>query len=174
MLKVLVVGYGSIGKRHIENISLLKDVEILVCTKQKYDKFLQKKKCKVYGTLDECIREKPDVAFITNVTSLHVKTAKKLATAGINLFIEKPLSNSLNGIPRLLGIVQQKKLITLMGCVFRFHPCIKKIKEIISSKEIGRVLSVRVENGSFLPDWHPYEDYSKSYAARKDLGGGLC
>ena len=104
---------------------------------------------------------------------MHVKTAMKLANAGVNLFIEKPLSNSMTGVSRLLEIIDKKKIITLMGCVLRFHPCIIKIKKIISNNEIGRVISVHVENGSFLPDWHPYEDYRKSYAARQDLGGGV-
>ena len=56
-----------------------------------------------------------------------------------------------------------------MGNVLRFHPCIKKIKDIIDNKELGKILSVYVENGSYLPDWHPYENYKKSYASRKDL-----
>ncbi len=47
------------------------------------------------------------------------------------------------------------------------------MKEIISSRKLGRIISVRVENGSFLPDWHPSENYKKSYAARDDLGGGV-
>ena len=59
-----------------------------------------------------------------------------------------------------------------MGCNFRFFPPIKKIKSLIDAKKIGRVISVQVENNSYLPDYHPWEDYRKSYAARKDLGGG--
>jgi len=172
-LRALVVGYGSIGKRHIHNLSSFPDLEIIVCTNQKYDKFLKKSKSRVFKSIEECIKEKPDVALITNVTSNHIKTAIKLANAGISLFIEKPLSNSLVGVKRLLDIVEEKKLVTLMGCNLRFHPCLKKIKEIISSNQIGRVISVHVENGSFLPDWHPYEDYRKSYASRKELGGGV-
>jgi predicted dehydrogenase len=60
-----------------------------------------------------------------------------------------------------------------MGCNLRFHPCIKKIRDLILKKKIGNVISARVENGSYLPDWHPKEDYRSSYAARKDLGGGV-
>jgi predicted dehydrogenase len=63
--------------------------------------------------------------------------------------------------------------MTLMGCNLRFHPCIKKIKELITKNKIGRVVSVHAENGSFLPDWHPDEDYSISYASQPDLGGGV-
>lgn len=172
-MKVLVVGYGSIGKRHIDNLSSLQTSEILVCTKRKYDEFLRKKNCKVFKSLRKCIVERPNVALITDITSEHVAIAIKLANMGINLFIEKPLSNSFNNVKKLLSVVKKRKLTTMVGCNLRFHPCIKKIKEMISEKEIGRIISVHVENGSYLPDWHTYEDYRNSYAARKDLGGGV-
>jgi predicted dehydrogenase len=60
-----------------------------------------------------------------------------------------------------------------MGCNLRFHPCIKKIKSLIEHQKIGRVISAQVQNYSYLPDSHKWEDYRKSYAARKDLGGGV-
>lgn len=172
-MNVLVVGYGSIGKRHITNLSKFPNFQISVCTNRKYDSFLKKKKCKIFNSLDDCIKQKPDVAFITNTTNLHVKTAIKLANANIHIFIEKPLSNSTNDVKLLLSTIKKKKLVTMMGCVLRFHPAIKKFKEIISENKIGKIISVHTENGSFLPDWHPYEDYKKNYASRSDLGGGV-
>jgi len=172
-LNVLVVGYGSIGKRHIENLSIFSNLQIFVCTNRKYDSFLKNKKCKIFSSLDDCIKQKPDIAFIANTTNLHVKTAIKLANANIPLFIEKPLSNSTKDIKILLNIIKKKKLVTMMGCVLRFHPAIKKIKQIISENKIGQIISVHAENGSFLPDWHSDEDYKKSYASLNDLGGGV-
>lgn len=168
-----MVGYGSIGKRHISNLSSLPQVKILVCTKQTPDKFLTKKHCTVLNSIELCLKENPDMAIIANVTRLHVETAIKLAKAGVDLFIEKPLSNSTNGIKNLLHIVKKNKLTTMIGCNLRFHPCITKIKELILRNEIGRVISAHVENGSYLPNWHPNEDYRKSYASREDLGGGV-
>ena len=112
MLKVLVVGYGSIGKRYIENLSKFSNMEILVCSKRHYDNFLRKKNCRLFDSLDDCIKEKPKFAIITNETYLHIKTALKLASAGIHLFIEKPLSNSLRGLSKLMDIAKKKKLIT--------------------------------------------------------------
>ena len=172
-MNVLVVGYGSIGKRHIENLSIFSNLQIFVCTNRKYDSFLKNKKCKIFSSLDDCIKQKPDIAFIANTTNLHVKTAIKLANANIPLFIEKPLSNSTKDIKILLNIIKKKKLVTMMGCVLRFHPAIKKIKQIISENKIGQIISVHAENGSFLPDWHTCKDYKKSYASRNDLGGGV-
>jgi len=108
---------------------------------------------------------------MNNLTKIDV--ALKLAKEGINLFIEKPLSNNLKNIQKLSKIVKRKKLTTMIGCNLRFHPCLKKIKQLIDSNIVGKILSVQVESGSYLPNWHPYENYAKSYAARNDLGGGV-
>ena len=172
MKKILVVGYGSIGKRHVENLLSISNLEIIVCTKRNDVKKL-KKHAKVYRTLKQCLKEKPDMGIIANETSLHVTTAIKLANEGLDLFLEKPLSNSLKDVEKLRAIVKKKKLITQMGCNLRFHPCIKKIKSLIDQQKIGRIISAQVKSCSYLPDYHPWEDYRKGYAARKDLGGGI-
>jgi predicted dehydrogenase len=170
-LKIVVVGYGSIGKRHVQNLLKIPNTEIIICTKQKNE--ISSTKIKIFNSLSECINEKPDVGIITNESSFHVQTAILLANAGIDLFIEKPLSNSLKDCKELLKIIKKKKLITQIGCQLRFHKCIKKIKEVIVKKKLGKIISIKVECGSYLPDWHPHEDYKKSYAAKNELGGGV-
>jgi len=173
MSKILIVGYGSIGKRHMRNILSKKNMNIIICSKRKDLKF-QEKNIKIVKTIDQGIAEKPDMAFITNETNYHISVATKLANAGIDLFIEKPLSSSENGIKQLKKIIKQKGIITLIGCDHRFHPCLKKIKEIIDKKRLGRIMSVQVESSSLLSDWHPYEDYRKGYSAKEELGGGIA
>ena len=110
---------------------------------------------------------------IANNTSEHVKTAIELSKNNIDLFIEKPLSNNTIGIKKLTKLIHQKKLISMMGCNLRFHENIIAIKDLIDKKSIGKIISVQAESGSYLPDWHPNENYKKNYAAREDLGGGV-
>lgn len=172
MLKILVVGYGSIGKRHVKNLLSKFDVEIIVNTKQ-HDSFLKQNHFVTSSSLSKCILEKPDIAIIANVTSMHMKTALILAKSGCHLLIEKPLSNSITGIKDLIKITRSMKLTTLIGCNLRFHPCIELLKQLIDKKTIGKIISVKIENGSYLPNWHPYEDYRKSYSANDSLGGGV-
>lgn len=168
-----MVGYGSVGKRHISNLLDLGNTDIIVCTKRKKDNFLQKKDCKIYDSLSKCILEKPDAAIICNESSQHLSTALFLAKNGIHLFIEKPLSNSNKNIKNFLKIIKKRKIISLMGCPFRFHPLVKKTHQILNSKKLGKIFYIHVENGSYLPDWHPKENFQKSYASRIDLGGGV-
>ena len=167
------MGWGSIGHRHIKNLLKYPDVEIIICTNKKSINTEIEKRCKIVKLLEDGIKETPDIAFITNVTSEHVSTAVKLAEHGINLFIEKPLSHSVDHIDELSEIIKRKKIKVMIGSNFRFHECIKKIKELLDGNLIDEIISVRVECGSYLPDWHPNEDYRSSYAAQKELGGGV-
>ena len=171
-MKAVIVGYGSIGKRHSKNLSKFKNIQCFVVTNRKGVKFPSKNFQK-FNSLDECLKLNPDVGFVTNESSVHIKTAIKLANAGCHIFVEKPLSHNCLQIKQLLKLVNKKNLVTLIGCNFRFHPCLIKIKKLISSKKIGRIIFAQAEHGSFLPDWHPFEDYKSSYAARRELGGGV-
>ena len=172
-MKILVVGYGSIGKRHVKNLSSLNQTQVSVCSKNKEAWKLEKKGIKTFTTIEQALKEKHNVAIICNETSLHIKTAIKLADNGYHIFLEKPISNSLKNIPALIKIIKRKKLITMVGCNMRFHHGIKLMKSLIDKNEIGSILSVTVENGSFMPDWHPWENYQISYASQKKLGGGV-
>lgn len=171
-MKILIIGFGSIAKRHIKNLLELSDIEILVCTKQiNFGNF--KNYCKFFNKLNDAIRENPNAAIIANNTSEHVKTAIELSKNNIDLFIEKPLSNNTLGIKKLTKLIHEKKLISMMGCNLRFHENIIAIKDLIDKKSIGKIISVQAESGSYLPDWHPNENYKKNYSAREGLGGGV-
>ena len=135
-MNALVIGYGSIGKRHIQNLLSISDYEIIICTKQKKPKSINKKRCTFVKTLQEGLLHNPTIAFVTNVSSEHTQTSMLLANAGCHVFIEKPLSNSLKNTGKLLDIVKKEKLVTLMGCNLRFHSCIKKIKLLLEQKTI--------------------------------------
>jgi len=171
-LKIAIIGYGSIGKRHIQNLSDIKNIEIIICTKQNI-KNPNMKKIKIVKSILECIKQKPDIGIITNETSKHVKAANQLVKQGVDIFIEKPLSNSTKDLKILKKTIEKQNIVSQMGCNFRFHPCIMKMKQIVEKGTIGKIISVSAESGSYLPDWHPYEDYRKGYAARDDLGGGI-
>ena len=172
-MKVLIVGYGSVGKRHVNNLLKYTNSEIIICSKRNDLNLSRKKNVKIFKSLDKCLSEKPDIGFITNETAYHIPDSIKLAKVGLDLFIEKPLSDSMKNIPTLNKIVKQKKLVIQMGYNLRFHKCINKIRQLVKQKKIGRIISIQAENGSYLPDWHPSEDYRKGYAGKKRLGGGI-
>ncbi len=177
MYKVLVIGCGSIGKRHIKNLNLL-DKDIVIMAYDIDERKLSEVKrisnnFKVDNDIKKLFKEKPDIAFICTPPSSHIKYALLSAKIGCDLFIEKPLSNNLKDIEKLLRIIKEKKLITFVGCNMRFYWAITKIKDLLDKGIIGKVFSSRIEFGQYLPDWHPDEDYTKMYSSSKILGGGV-
>lgn len=176
-LRVLLVGLGSIGRRHLSNIKKSNpDAEITVwhlhSKKDELSEKLNDVNTVVYS-FEDAVREKPDVAFITCPSSLHISIAIRLAQKGIDLFIEKPLSSNLADVQRFLRVGKTQKIVIMVGYNFRFHYPLQLIKQKISEGIIGKPLGIRAEVGQYLPDWRPGTDYRHSVSAQKKLGGGV-
>ncbi len=187
-MKILMIGLGSIGQRHLRNIRrvLGEDVEIIAYrvrglqrtfsdTMQIRDNVCLEDEFHItaFGDLDEALLQKPDAAFITNPTNMHIPCAIKCAKAGCHLFLEKPVSDDLEGIDKLKQIVKESGVKVFVGYQNRFHPVIRTVKEVVESGELGRILSVHSVVGERLSTMHIYEDYKDTYMARKDMGGGV-
>ena len=171
----LVVGCGSIGKRHIRNLLAFGVRNILAYDSNPVRSYEVREEFGVEALhdLESGWAQNPYCAFITTPTSLHIPIAIQAAERGCHLFIEKPLAHTFEGVERLLSLIREKELVSLVGCNMRFHPGLKKVKELIEKKAMGNMVAARVEAGQYLPDWHPMEDYRKNYSARRDSGGGV-
>ena len=125
------------------------------------------------SSLEEAWTGQPDVAVIALPTSLHVPIAIEAASQGCHLFIEKPLGDRMEGTEELATIVKKNNLTSLVGCNIRYHHGPAIIKELIEKNAVGKVMSVGIDAGQYLPDWHPWEDYREMYSAKSSLGGGV-
>ena len=188
-MKILMVGLGGIGQRHVRNLRTLlpsDEIEILAYRVRGLQRVItdrltvelnaiveEKYKIFTYDDLDQALAEQPVAAFICNPSSMHIPTALAATRAGCYLFIEKPLSHVYEEIEELIALLEQKNKVGFVGYQMRFHPALQKLRELLSHRVIGRILSVRVEVGEYLPGFHPYEDYRQLYAAQKALGGGV-
>jgi predicted dehydrogenase len=187
-MKVLMVGLGGIGQRHVRNLrAILGDqVEILAYRTRKLPTVLtdqlqveagsdlaSKYAIQSYDNLSEALNQRPLAVFICNPSSLHIPVALQAARAGCHLFIEKPLSNDQSGLDELQAQVTEKNLVVYVAYQMRFHPCLQKAHAWLSAGRIGSVIAGRVEVGEYLPGWHTYEDYRQMYASRRQLGGGV-
>ena len=174
--RFLIVGCGSIGKRHIRNLLNL-GVEELVAFDVRAERRTRREPLSwesiLWRRLESAWEREPDAVVVAAPTSLHVPIALKGAFRRCHLFIEKPLSNCWESVERLLDVVRRNDLVTLVGCNMRFHPGLMTIKNLLLEQAVGRVLAARVEVGQYLPDWHPWEDYRQSYSACNRLGGGV-
>ena len=174
-LKICIIGYGSIGRRHAQNLQKLGVENILIFRTGKahpdapnYDK-----KLNFFYNFEEVISQKPDAMFICNTTNLHSEYALKAVKNRCHVFIEKPIGNNLNHMEKIKYYLDNYKLISAVGYMMRFDPLVLQAKDIIENNKLGNITSAIFEWGTHLPSWHKWEDYSQSYAAKKDLGGGL-
>ncbi|MBI5227910.1 Gfo/Idh/MocA family oxidoreductase [Candidatus Micrarchaeota archaeon] len=174
-MKILVVGCGSIGRRHITNLISLGYETIGVETNPEYRKWVEENlKIKTYPQFSDAITlEKASACWVCTPPNSHIQIAKEAIGAGLHTFIEKPVSSSLEGINGLIAMAKKKKLVLAVGYNLRFSKGVVKVKELVESGIIGRVLHARVSVGQYLPDWRPWQDYRKSYTASKSLGGGI-
>lgn len=174
-MEVLLIGCGSIGRRHLRNLIALSQIKkIFVYSKVKncLSGLKDKNKVTFVESLDDI---QADLAIIANETYKHVDTALMLAKKGMHLFIEKPLSHNLSGKPDLLKrIISRNKLKLGVGYNLRFLGAIKFIKAILSQRILGDIYFVKIEVGQYLPSWRSGRDYRASYSASKSRGGGVA
>lgn len=158
-MKVLFVGLGSIGKKHLQNLRSLGDFEIdALRTKEINDLNLSK----VYTSYNE-VPNDYDIIFITNPTNLHYEAIEKLADKTKNMFIEKPIFDK----PKQCKF---SKGINYVACPLRYSSAIQELKEYVKTHNI---YSFRAICSSYLPDWRNTGDYRMCYSAKADMGGGV-
>lgn len=172
-MHAIVVGYGSIGQRHVRNLLKIKAIEkIAVCTKNISceNAFKNNKKVEIVSSLKNI---NADFAIIANETYKHVDTALFLADKGIHLVIEKPLSHDLKRTGLLKKEVARKKLKLCVAYNMRFLGAIKYIKKQLEKNLLGDLYFAQIEAGQYLPLWRK-RDYTESYSAHKSKGGGVA
>lgn len=172
-MKALVVGLGSAGRRHARNWAALGLGDVLVLRRTDLP---QPEPLGVdvrfFRDMDAALAQRPDVVIIANPTSLHLATACAAIAAGCHVLVEKPLSHTLDGVGDFLGAVSQSGRQVSVGYNLRFHPGLRRMRELLRAGAIGKPLTARAEMGEWLPGWHPWEDYRQGYSARRGLGGG--
>jgi predicted dehydrogenase len=187
-VRILIAGLGAIGQRHARNLRSLRGdgVELLAFRRRRLMHVVTESLTKddsrdverelgvtAFDDLGAALAERPDAVFVCTPTSGHLEIAQRAADAGCHLFIEKPVSHTLEGVGRLLETVAARRLVVVVGSQWRFHPCVRALRALIVSGRLGPLQGAELDYAEYLPDWHPYEDYRASYAARAELGGGV-
>ncbi len=185
--KILFAGLGGAGQRHlrifqeqlpdstefiayrVKNSTPLLNPDFSVVSD---DNLENKYGLRSYTDFNEALNCRPDLIVISNPTSLHFDIALEAARQRINIFMEKPFSHNLQGYTHFCETVKQTSVLFYISFQRRFHKYIKVVKELISSGKLGKIVSANVSVSSYVPNWHPFEDFHDLYACRKDLGGG--
>lgn len=164
-MKILLIGLGSIGRRHLKHLQNLPNMEIAALRSKKGELKKESFITEFYN-LDDALKFKPDGVVISNPTSLHVESAIPFLKEGIKVLIEKPIDTSTTNAELLRPY---KKLLRVAYCM-RFNALNHFLKKTFDE---DLPFKVSFKRSFYLPNWHPYADYKKEYTALKSLGGGV-
>lgn len=174
--RILVIGVGSIGERHVRCFQSTGRAELCICEPNEQLRKTVTERYKIgtaYASVDEALAASPrafDTAIICAPSNLHIPVATQLAEAGVNLFIEKPLSLTLDGIDELIRIIEQKRLIAAVAYTYRSHPALRSMRQAIQEGRFGKPVQVVSVWGQHFPKYRPA--YRQIYYTRRETGGG--
>lgn len=186
--KIFFVGLGGAGQRHLrifknllpkkvefsayraKNKTPLLNADFTVNNKSSIE---EQYNLILFDSLNAGLENCPDLIVISTPSSLHYEVASMSAKRGINIFIEKPFSHNLKGFKDFENLVVKNNIHFFVSFQRRFHPYLLRIKDILTNNLLGKIINANFNVASYVPSWHPYEDYQKLYACRLDLGGGV-
>ncbi|QDU95592.1 Gfo/Idh/MocA family protein [Lignipirellula cremea] len=172
--RVLIIGTGSIGVRHLRCFQATGRAEMSICEalpdrrREVAEQFGVAHAC---ADIEEAIRAaRPTMAVVASPAPSHIPLALQLAEAGVHLLIEKPLSLTLTDADRLLAVVQQRGLTAGVAYCWRYHPLIAAAQQFLASQPFGRVLEIVCQTGQCFPFYRPA--YRDIYYNDRATGGG--
>lgn len=185
-MRVLFLGLGGVGQRHLRNLRNLRPDAAVAAVRHTGRAFEIGNDLKPDHTVDivakygiQCLPDlaggivwKPDFAVVATPSSLHVPQVTALVQAGIPVFVEKPLATSSEGLDVLYALATARGVPVGVGYHLRFHPCVRRLRELLARGAVGKVQSLEVVVHSHMPSWHGYEKPNEFYAGVKALGGG--
>jgi predicted dehydrogenase len=169
-MNVLIIGLGSIARKHISALRMLSDEVNIYALRSGGNSEKTEGVVNIYdlNTADALFQ----FAIISNPTAAHYSTIEQLLSLGVPLFIEKPLFHLLEKGELLVKKCMAEGIKTYVACNLRFHPCIKFIKRFLEDNNES-INEVNIYSGSYLPDWRPQRDFRSVYSANPELGGGV-
>ena len=170
-MKILVVGCGSIGRRHISNLVNMSETAVVDAVSQKAEKCAEEFGIRHFHDLTSALEWLPDGVVISTPHTTHLSVGNEIIKSIAFVLIEKPLSNSLEGVDSFLSAARQYGSSVYVVCNMRFHSGVKALHDNLP--RIGKPLFARAYYGNFLPDMRPDADYRTLYCSSREQGGGV-
>ncbi len=175
-MHVLVLGVGSIGRRHLGNLLSLDRGVCVVAV----DPFSANRNAVVEIGVETCASLEEalckyafEAALVCTPNHLHVEQCRILLEAGCHVFVEKPVAVDVSEAMSLEPVLKLSGRGIMVGCNLRFHPGVRAVKKALDAGRIGRPLWSRAWFSHYLPNWRPGQDYRQTYSAQKAQGGGI-
>lgn len=167
-LNLLLVGCGSIGKRHAQVLTELGMTKMTACDPSETQRNAMKElfpQIEVTDDYDAALATgKFDAVFIFTPTAMHLDMLKRALDANCHVFVEKPLANTCEGVAELRELAQKKGLLVMVGFCLRYHEVLLRAKELLDSGIIGRLINIRAFVGE--PFYEIQPNYKNMYYAK--------
>lgn len=173
-MKAVVIGAGSIGRRHVSVLLARPDVERITVVTSWHEAAIALPSDERITLAAPGVTVDADIAIVAVQTDRHIAAAMPWVQAGIDTLIEKPLSQSRAGLGALEAAARTSGALVCVGYNLRFLPSVATLREAVGSGMLGRVLYARFEAGQYLPAWRPDRDYRETYSAFRSRGGGVA
>jgi predicted dehydrogenase len=177
MKQVLVIGTGSIGRRHIQCLKELGVPDVFVCEPVEANLNLVRSMFDIRGAfsdIEQSLQHTFDGVIICVPNHVHAAIAVPIIERGMPVLLEKPIEIDLAAARRIQEAVHKNGVVCQIGYCLRFSTAMEQIHAIIESGTLGKILCADVTVGQYLPDWRPGVDYRTVYSAIKSQGGGVC
>lgn len=166
-----IVGCGRIAQRHAQHIQTVGKL-LAVCDieKEKADKLAGEYQARAYGSLEELLREEPDVEVVSvcSPNGLHAEHSIQALKAGKHVLCEKPMAINPHDCGEMIKAAEQANRRLFIVKQNRFNPPIAAVKKLIDEGKLGKIYSVHLSCY-----WNRHNGYyENSWKGTKDLDGG--
>lgn len=173
-LHVLVVGFGSAGRRHAQNLS--RRGARISFVDNRSDRLEPPAGLNFgagFNTIEQALSgHKYDAAVIATPTAFHVEQTERLLAAGCRILLEKPVSLDAASAERLQRSEARHGRPILLGYTWRWWNALKELRSRVQAGAIGKPLRADFIMASHLEDWHPGKPLSEFFMSNATLGGG--
>lgn len=175
-MRSLVVGAGSIGRRHLANLRALGAGPVSAWDADPAARAAVQAEpgVTVPGSLDAALAAGPELVLVCTPSHLHLDVAHQAVDAGAHVFVEKPVAITVDGVDGLAAHARARGRRVFVGCNMRFHPGPAALKRVVESGVVGAPRQLYARFSHLLSQWRPGTDYRRTYSAQRAQGGGVA
>ncbi len=121
--------------------------------------------CLAYSTIDEIIADRSvELLVVATPSQLHVSDASAAMRAGKHVIVEKPMAPTLEGVDEMIAVAEETGMLLTVNQNYRYHADFLKVKEVVDSGVLGRIVQMRITGNGFRRRW--------DWQTLKEFGGG--
>ena len=172
---ILIIGSGSVGKRHARNLAALGCR--ISCVDPREDRrrefSAETPVVGAHATVEAALAQGGfDAVVVASPTTYHPANTLIALQAKLPVLLEKPVAKTAGEAKIMLMAEQVTRVPVLLGYTWRWWPPLARLRALLEQQAIGSLRHVQFHMSAHLADWHPWEPYQQFFMASAEQGGG--